>query len=112
MLLGSDSIPIIEEAARHFRDTVPIEDFEVEGFVTRLDRGPSATEGDVTVEGIVEGHMRRIGMRLGPDNYSEAVHAHDGRLKVKCTGELTKEGRGHRLQSPRHFEAIADEEGN
>ena len=31
VLLGSDSIPIIEEAARHFRDTVPIEDFEVEG---------------------------------------------------------------------------------
>lgn len=109
VLLGSDSIPIIVEAARHFRDTAPIEDFEVEGFVTRLDRGPSATEGDVTVEGIVEGHMRRIGMRLEPKNYSEAVRAHEQRIKVKCTGELTKEGRGYRLQSPRHFDAIADD---
>lgn len=110
--LGSDSIPIIEEAARHFRDATPIEDFEVEGFVTRLDRGPSATEGDVTVEGIVEGHMRRIGMRLGPNTYSDAVRAHDDRLKVKCTGDLTKMGRGYRLESPRHFEVAAEEKTN
>jgi hypothetical protein len=109
---GSDSIPIIAEAARHFRDTAPIEDFEVEGFVTRLNREPSATEGDVTVDGIVEGHMRRIGMRLEPSSYSEAVRAHDDRIKVKCTGELIKEGRSHRLQSPRHFEVITDEESH
>ena len=112
VMFGSDSIPIIEEAARHFRDTAPIEDFDVEGFVTRLDREPAAKEGDVTVEGIVEGHMRRIGMRLEPNNYSEAVRAHDFRLKVKCTGELTKVGRGHRLESPRHFEVITEEEPN
>ena len=112
VLLGSDSIPIIEEAARHFRDTAPVDDFEVEGFVTRLDRGPDAKEGDVTVAGIVEGHMRRIVMRLGPNNYSDAVRAHDGRLKVKCTGELTKAGRGYCLESPRHFEVTAEEESN
>ncbi|MGF1641977.1 MAG: hypothetical protein ACFCUO_13605 [Rhodospirillales bacterium] len=110
VLLGSDSIPIIVEAARHFRDTAPVEDFEVEGFVTRLHRGTQATEGDVTIEGIVEGHMRRIGVRLGPNNYSDAVRAHDERLKVKCTGELVKAGQGHRLESPRHFEVFADDE--
>jgi hypothetical protein len=112
MLLGSDSMPIIEEAARQFREKTPIEDFDVEGFVTGLDRGPSAVEGDITVEGIVNDHIRRIIIRLGEDTYSNAVRAHDNRLKVKCTGELVKEGRGHRLQSPRHFEVIADDEGD
>jgi hypothetical protein len=109
--LGSDSIPIIEEAARHFRNTAPVEDFEVEGVVTRLDRGPSAPEGEVTIEGIVEGHMRRIAMRLGPDSYSDAVRAHDERLKVKCSGELIREGHGHRLQNPRHFAVTVEEDG-
>jgi hypothetical protein len=112
VMIGSDSMPIIEEAARHFRETAPVEDFDVEGFVTRLARGPEAQEGDVTVEGIVEGQMRRVVMSLGPENYGHAVSAHNERLSVKCTGELVREGRGLRLQSPRHFEVIADEEGN
>ena len=109
---GSDSIPIIQEAARHFRDTAPVEDFEVEGFVTRLQRGTMATEGEVIVEGIVEGQMRRIGMLLGPNNYGDAVRAHKDRLKVKCTGELAKMAQGHRLESPRHFEVIEEDEAN
>jgi hypothetical protein len=110
MLLGSDSMPIIEEAARHFREKTPIEDFDVEGFVTGLARGPSAVNGDITVEGIVNDHIQRIIIRLGEDTYSNAVRAHNDRLKVKCTGDLVKEGRGYRLQSPRHFEVIADDE--
>lgn len=111
MLLGSDSMPIIEEAARHFREKTPIEDFDVEGFVTGLARGPLAVEGDITIEGIINDHMQRIIIRLGEDTYSDAVRAHDNRLKVTCTGELVKEGRGHRLQNPRHFEVITDDEG-
>ena len=104
IVLGRDAMPIIEEAARHFRDTAPIEDFDLEGFVTRLDRGPTAVEGEITVEGIVDDHMRRITMRLGPNNYKHAVKAHEYRLKIKCTGELVKQGRGFKLENPRHFE--------
>jgi hypothetical protein len=104
---GSDSIPIIEEAGRRFRDTASLEDFEVEGFVTRLDRGPKATDGDVTITGIVDGQMRKIVVRLGTDTYSEAVRAHKDRRTVKCTGDLVKEGRAYRLQDPRHFQVMA-----
>lgn len=106
VLFGSDSLQIIEEAGRRFRETVPSEDFEAEGVVTRLDRGSSATEGDVTVTGNVDGRMHRIVVRLGAETYSEAVRAHDERRTVKCVGDLVKEGRGHRLQNPRHFEVL------
>ena len=104
VVLGNDSIPIIGEAARQFREIAPLEDAEIEGFVTRLDRGREAKEGDVTIEAGVEGKLRRIVLRLGTETYSQAVQAHDERRPVRCTGELVKEGRGYRLKDPRHFE--------
>jgi hypothetical protein len=107
VILGSDSIPLIEEAARHFREAASWEDVEVEGVVTRLVRGATATEGDVTITGTVDGQMRRITLRLGPNTYSEAVRAHDERRTVRCTGELVREGGGYRLKDPRHFEILA-----
>jgi hypothetical protein len=108
--VGADTVPIIEEASRHFRDTAPVDDFELEGFVTRLDRGPDASEGDVTVEGVVEDRMRRVVVRLPAIDYSRAVRAHNERLKVKCQGELIRAGRGHRLENPRHFDMILEDE--
>jgi hypothetical protein len=61
----------------------------------------------VTITGSVDGQMRRITLRLGPDTYSQAVRAHDERRSVRCTGELVKEGAGYRLKDPRHFETLA-----
>jgi hypothetical protein len=104
VVLGNDSIPIIEEAARRFREIAPLEDVEIEGFVTRLDRGRDASEGDVTIEASLEGKLRRIALQLGTETYSLAVQAHDERRPVRCTGDLAKEGRGYRLKDPRHFE--------
>ena len=69
----------------------------------------SSTWADTSMQGIVEGRMRRISVRLGQCDYSEAIRAHDGRLKVKCTGDLTKEGRGNRLANPRRFEVVVEE---
>jgi len=110
VMLDSDSIPLIEEAARQFRETAPADDFEVEGVVTRLDRSPAATEGDVTITGYVEGQMRRVTLRLSQVTYSQAIQAHEERRPVRCTGELVREGRGYRLQNPRHFKLLPGEE--
>jgi hypothetical protein len=110
VVLGNDSIPIIAEAARLFRQIDPTEDVEIEGFVTRLDRGREATEGDVTIEASLEGKLRRIALRLGTEAYSLAIQAHDERRPVRCTGDLVKEGRGYRLREPRHFEILPREE--
>jgi len=83
----------------------------VEGLVTRLDRGPQATQGDVTITGHVEGQMRRVTLRLSEDTYSKAIQAHDQRRPVRCTGELVREGHGYRLQNPRHLEVLPGEDG-
>ena len=56
--------------------------------------------------GIIDGRMRKIVVRLGPETYSEAVRAHDERRTVKCMGDLVKDGRGYRLESARHFHIL------
>jgi hypothetical protein len=112
VLLGSDSILLIEEAARQFRETAPLDDVEIEGFVKTLDRGRDAAEGDISIIGAVEGHTRRVVVSLGPQNYSEAVRAHEERRAVRCTGELVKEGRGYRLLNPRHFEVLSGDDAD
>jgi hypothetical protein len=110
VMLDSDSIPLIEEAARQFRETASTEDFEIEGMVTRLDRSPAATEGDVTITGYVEGQMRRVSLRLEEATYRQAIQAHEERRPVRCTGELVREGHGYRLQNPRHFKVLPGED--
>jgi hypothetical protein len=106
VIFGSDSIPLMDEAARQFREAASWDDVEVEGVVTRLVRETSATEGDVTITGSVDGQMRRITLRLDPNTYSQTVQAHDERRTVRCTGELVKEAGGYRLKDPRHFEIL------
>lgn len=110
IVLGSDSIPIIQEAARLFKDTAPIDDVEIQGFVTRLARGPQEPSGEVTLEGLVDGQLRRVAVELGEGIYSQAVQAHEQRQRVACAGDLVKERGGFRLQNPRHFRVLAAEE--
>jgi hypothetical protein len=112
VMLDSDSIPLIEEAARQFRETASTDDFEVDGVVTRLDRSPAATEGDVTITGHLEGQMRRVTLRLSEDTYRHAIQAHEERRPVRCTGELVREGHGYRLLNPRRFEVLPGEDAD
>jgi hypothetical protein len=106
VIFDRDLIPVIEEAARQFRETEPLEDLELVGVVTRLDRGPTASEGEVIVSGPVEGQMLGVVIALDPNAYSLAIQAHQKRLPVICTGDLLKEGRSYRLTSPRHFRIL------
>lgn len=110
IVLGSDSIPLIQEAARLFKDTAPVEDVELQGFVTWLARGPDQEPGGVTIEGLVDGQLRRVLLTLRDASYSEAVQAHDQRQRVACAGDLVKERGGFRLQNPRHFRVLVGEE--
>jgi hypothetical protein len=103
IVLGSDSIPLIQEAARLFKETAPVEDVELQGFVTRLARGPTETSGEVTLEGLVDGQLRRAIVELGEGIYLQAVQAHEqrrDRLKpggLPCQWGRAAGGAGHRV---------------
>ncbi len=107
--LESDAIPVIEEAARVFREVAPLEDYEVTGFVRASDRPFDAVQGDITLDALVDGKFHRVTIPLTPSDYSLALKAHDVRKIVTCTGELIKQGRGYRLQNPRYFRVLDTE---
>jgi hypothetical protein len=106
VVFESDTIPVIEEAARVFRDVAPVEDCEVAGFVVGTGREVTETKGDITLDAFVDGSMHRVVITLGPEDYSRALKAHDERKVVTCAGDLIKQGRGFRLQSPRYFKIL------
>jgi hypothetical protein len=96
-------MPILSEAARIFRATSPLPDFELHGFVSRLERPESASEGSVTIVGLVDGRPRKVDLRLREPEYGIAARAHVDRAAVVCLGELQKRGNGLTLEHPRGF---------
>lgn len=100
---STDSIPLIEEAARIFRKTPPQEGFEVEGYVVRLSRKELGGEGTVTIASFVDDSPRLISVRLEDEDYEQAIQAHRYGLKVVCYGNLTKQGGNFTLVNYREF---------
>lgn len=81
----------------------PVPELDLRGVVLRLDRPESATEGTVTILGLVEGHPRKVELRLAEPEYGLAVRAHADRLPVACVGDLRRRGHTFTLEHPRQF---------
>jgi hypothetical protein len=107
--LRADMIPVIAEAARVFREIGPIEDFEVTGPVTRLERPAGAPLGTATVLALVGGGARRVSVPLPEPDYQLAVTAHADRLPLTCVGTLTREGRSWTLNGPREVAIVRED---
>lgn len=102
--VASDLLPVIEEASRLFKETEPREEFELFGFVEKLDRSVGQAIGNVTVQTLIEDRPRRVVIELEDADYDIAVTAHRDSRAIRCVGLLVKEGRSHRLRNPRQFE--------
>ena len=105
-----DSIPIIGETARIFRETETIESSEVLGIVNKLQH-QGGDHGKVTIAGSADGVARTITLELAGPDHSLAVRSYDERIPISCVGELAREGRSWVLKNPRKIELLAGEEG-
>ena len=110
VVIDADSVQIIEEAGRLFRETAPQEDFEIQGFVVRLDRSEGAETGIATVTTPFEGGFRNVRLTLGGDEYDLAVTAHANRRRVRALGVLAREGRSYVLRNPHGIEVEPEAE--
>jgi hypothetical protein len=105
--IASDVIPIVREAARLFRETSPRPEFELRGMVVKLERDRDATQGSVTILGLVEDQLRRVEVTLNAEHYQVALRAHAAHAPVLCIGELRRRGTIYVLHYARHL-ALAD----
>lgn len=111
MRIQADLLPVMQEASRLFKETEPVEEFELLGFVERLERPVGAALGTVSVSALMDGQARRVVIELGESDYQQAVQGHQQSRPVSCTGDLVREGRGLRLRTPHDFQVVRlDEE--
>lgn len=108
--IAGDRAPYVSEAARILKQRAPVEGFEVEGPVVKLERDENASTGLVTVYAMVDDSPRRIRMELPEEEYSQAIKAHGEGMDIRCEGELAREGRGYVLRNPLGFTVRTTEE--
>jgi hypothetical protein len=108
--IPSDFIPVIQEASRLFKETEPRDDFELFGFVERLDRPVGAATGHVSVNALIDERPRRVSLELPEPDYQLAVEAHRDSRPIGCLGDLAKAGHSFQLRNPRHFRILDIEE--
>ncbi len=105
-----DYIPILEEAARLFRERGPFEEYDVRGVVERLDRPEGAESGVATVVAEIEGRFRKVSMTLAGNDYELAIQSHGKRVPIIAEGVLERHGRSLVLVGPSNvrLEALDD----
>ncbi|MEO5328120.1 MAG: hypothetical protein H7829_07725 [Magnetococcus sp. THC-1_WYH] len=103
-----DRIPFIAEAGRLLRESSPLEDFDLQGPVVKLERHEGQERGRVTVLGFVDEKPRKISMLLEEQDYQVAIDAHKKEQTISCSGTIKKVGRGFELQSIRSLHADSD----
>jgi hypothetical protein len=106
---SSDLSPVIGEIGKVLRETATREDFELEGFVTNLNRGPLDHKGIAVVQGLVDNDYKRVEIEAGTEDYDAIVApAHKDRKMIRCEGELQKvKGKTYRLKNARGFRILS-----
>ncbi|MBB6053926.1 hypothetical protein [Armatimonas rosea] len=99
----SDHLPILREVARVLRERAVHESFELRGPVIKLHRPDATAVGQVTIDGVVEGYLRRVTVELWGQDYELAIEAHRQTAILSVEGELSRETAGFKLRNPRNL---------
>jgi hypothetical protein len=104
VLFTRDTVHVVREASRIFRETSPREEFELQGMVVALQRDEGAASGVVTIAALVDGALRKVRVALAAEAYALAIRAHQEECRLRCLGKLVKEGRSLVLREPHRIE--------
>ena len=89
-----DAFPLIEEAARIFRETEPQDDFQLVGFIEKLHRPEADPFGRAIITGLVDDQVRRLPLNCLSLNIPlPSMHMSEGRLYRARVSLLRRVGR-------------------
>jgi hypothetical protein len=106
IVLAADTISVIREAGRLFRETSPRDDFELMGIVIRLERTEPSRPGKITLLGFVDEAARKVTLELSGGDYDLALDAHRRHQPVRCQGQLVRAGNVWELKYPQWLELV------
>lgn len=108
----NDNVSILREAARVFREKEPKEDIPLSGFVQRLKRDESESDGTIALRTSIEGQIRSVTAVLKQADYEKAIRAHEHKSMVTAIGDLERYGQRWRLLNPRISSVVEYDEDN
>jgi hypothetical protein len=108
--LAADSLEVIREAGRVLRERTPVEDFEVEGPVVKVDRPGHERFGNAVVLAAVDGRSRQVHVRVSGDEWNTTTQAMADRTILRCKGELVREGNRYVLRNARDLRVVLPDE--
>lgn len=103
---GKADAPILLEAARLFRLREPKPDVRLFGFVRRLGRDETESDGAISLSTSFEGRQVSVAVTLRQSDYERAIQAHRERAPVSLQGDLERSGQRWRLLNPRLTDVI------
>lgn len=106
----SEIVPYLSQASEYLKGSYIKSDFEISGFVKKLDREKDSDDGSITVTTFVDGKERNVVFDLPEVEYLEAIHAHESRHVVECVGNLHVSPRSCKLFDVRAFRVIRNGE--
>lgn len=106
----ADAVAAVQKASDYYKGDYTLDHRNIWGFVKKLDRPKGEEVGTITVEAAVDGVERSIKIMLNPDEYHQAVLAHDTKVIVACSGNIHIKNRRATLLNPTGFRIIALDE--
>ncbi len=106
---GRADVPVLQEAARSFRERAPRRDVRLHGFVRRLNRSEGQDSGTISLATDIDGQQQSVTTTLEHADYGRALQAHKDRSLVVLKGDLERARQRWRLLNPRVELVVRDD---
>lgn len=101
---SESSADVFSDGAQWLRQSNPFTDAHVTGEIVRLDQASHEEfDGDATLIYQLDGRPIALRVRFDLSDKDEVIRAFRDGLEVSLYGDIHREGRQHRLHSPRNF---------
>lgn len=107
---NTESIEKIANASAYYKDNYVLPARMIVGSIKRLDRPLSDETGTITVATMIGEIEKHVSIKLGPDEYMDAVNAHKQKAAIQCTGDLHVSARSAKLLNPSGFRVLSNGE--
>jgi hypothetical protein len=107
-----DTAEVLQEAARIFRQSEPLTDTRIAGFVIALDRSVDQFDGNATLILLIGDKPRRVRVRFEQDAYRQVIRAFQEKLAISLLGDIFPVGQRWEIRNPRELRVLEDQDGD
>lgn len=99
---------VLREAARIYRESEPLTDMRIEGFVIKLDRPIEQFDGCATLRIYLEGKTRSVKVSFSEPVYQMVIRAFQDKSAISLLGDLVQQNQRWEIRNPRDLKIVDD----